>query len=263
MSIDKEAPSLIGVGAKALVKNAQRLGLTWQMKTATVTTVGENDTATAVYDGDTNPIDMYTMVGVLVEGDRVYAIQVPPSGNYIVGIIADQTARLWATRTQLGATSTIINITVPPNVTALDIDWTLRDTLGGFAAANLLVRVNNDSTANYAYRYIEATNVAALAQIQAFGVTAGRAGTYATGGAAATRFGNGRITFPAWNDPHNGQLGYVFTSSFENAANNGWYNTGGGFYGIVGPYTLVSLIPQATSSWAVGSQVYARGFISP
>lgn len=39
----------------------------------------------AMYDGDSEPITMVSMVGPLLSEARVYAIQVPPSGNFIVG----------------------------------------------------------------------------------------------------------------------------------------------------------------------------------
>src|SRR4030095_1763948 len=82
MKFTEEAPSLISVGASAIVDNAERLGLTWNLRYGTVTSA----TPLAVtYDGDTEAIPMTSLVGVLNAGGRVSCIAVPPSGNYVVG----------------------------------------------------------------------------------------------------------------------------------------------------------------------------------
>lgn len=70
--------------AQAVVENAQRLGLTWALTVATV--VGVNP-ITAVMDGDDTDIPVTSMVGPLANGQRVYVIVVPPSGNYVIGVI--------------------------------------------------------------------------------------------------------------------------------------------------------------------------------
>jgi hypothetical protein len=80
------SPELISVGAKALVDEAKRLGLTWTLRLATVVTVSSDNSVTAVFDGDTVPIGMTSMsFGPLVPDQRVYVVIVPPSGNFIVG----------------------------------------------------------------------------------------------------------------------------------------------------------------------------------
>ncbi len=85
-SVTQEAPDLIGVGAQSIVEGAQRLGLTWNLRLATVTSVSSIDSLNAVYDGDTATIGMTNMTGVpYAFGDRVYVIVVPPSGNFIIG----------------------------------------------------------------------------------------------------------------------------------------------------------------------------------
>ena len=71
---------------KAIQDNAERLGLTWGLRPATVTS--NADPVMARYDGDGETIAMVSMIGVLNVGQRVYAIRVPPSGNYIVGAVA-------------------------------------------------------------------------------------------------------------------------------------------------------------------------------
>lgn len=79
------APSLIGTGIDAMVQNAGRLGLTWGLLLATVIDGTNPNDVTAKCDGDTEGLTMVSMVGTLSQGERVYVIQVPPSGLFVVG----------------------------------------------------------------------------------------------------------------------------------------------------------------------------------
>jgi len=80
-----EAPDLISTGTQAMVENANRLGLTWQLRPATVITVISPTLVMATYDGDTVPIGMVNLTAPLLVGARVMAMAVPPSGNFIIG----------------------------------------------------------------------------------------------------------------------------------------------------------------------------------
>ncbi len=73
---------------KAIQDNAQRLGLTWQLRLATVlpNTTGTANSSPVVMDGDTAAIDAVSMIGPLQGGMRVYVITSPPAGNHIVGM---------------------------------------------------------------------------------------------------------------------------------------------------------------------------------
>lgn len=85
MTMDIE---IISATARAIVENAERLGLTWTMRMATVTNVvqvANSNFIPARYDGDDASINMVNMTEVPLEsGARVYAIRVPPSGNFII-----------------------------------------------------------------------------------------------------------------------------------------------------------------------------------
>lgn len=257
-----DAPDLISTGAQALVDNADRLGMTWQLRPATVITSTASGTVTASYDGDDEAIGMVSMIGKPAIGDRVYAISVPPAGNFITGFVAANGARQWALRYRVTVVNPQIDLAIPGNLTSLDIDWTLRTNQAATLAQIWNFRINGAATLDYAYRYQQSSGVLAPVTIQAFGVSSATGGTIPAATAAGPRFGNGRLFFPAWNDPHSGQLGYLFASSFENAANVGWHNVGGGFFGLGGPYTRINFLPTP-GSWVVGSQLYARGFITP
>lgn len=74
--------------AQAIVKNADRLGLVWNLRNATVIqTATPPDAVPAIYDNDSAIIGMTSLVGPLFAGMRVWVIEVPPSGNYIVGVV--------------------------------------------------------------------------------------------------------------------------------------------------------------------------------
>jgi hypothetical protein len=81
------APALIGVGVATVVDEAQRLGLTWQLRPATVATVTAGSSGvTILYDGDTVAVNAVNLLGtLLVVGARVMGIQVPPGGNFVAG----------------------------------------------------------------------------------------------------------------------------------------------------------------------------------
>lgn len=85
MSADKEAPALVSTGVEELIKHAQALGLTWNMRLATVLAPQNVNKVQATYDGDTIAIGMIAINGPYTTNDRVYVIQVPPAGNYVIG----------------------------------------------------------------------------------------------------------------------------------------------------------------------------------
>jgi hypothetical protein len=69
---------------QALIENAQRLGLIWLRRMATISSA-DFGAVTGVLDGDSEAIAMTSMVGPVYAGQRVYVDIVPPAGNFIVG----------------------------------------------------------------------------------------------------------------------------------------------------------------------------------
>lgn len=246
-----------------IVDNAKRLGLTWTLRFATVITVTNNQFAMATYDGDTIPISMTSMIGPVSIGDRVFALNVPPSGNYIVGYAFATRAPVWSYCVELTGDTSTLEIEVPNdlNIATLVLDYAVRNTTGGFQAIGLLMRIDNDAGASYVSRYWQIAGATGTAgtHTAAFGSTSSTVGVVATAGAATNRMGTGRIVFPAWNGPFSAQLGWNFTSDFENALSDGWYLTGGGLFGGTGPYESVQLL-CATGSFRADSQLCASGY---
>lgn len=102
-----QSADLINTGISALVENAKRLGLTWTLRPATV---GQDNLdggrVVAVFDGDTERLTMTSLVGALLENDRVYVMIIPPSGNYIVGHAGNPSVLRLTSVTDASATST-------------------------------------------------------------------------------------------------------------------------------------------------------------
>ena len=91
---------------KALAENADRLGLTWSIRPATVTDYDfPSQKAKAIYDGDTVAVSMVSLCGGLLPNVRVMAMQVPPSANFALSpinipIVGTLVIRLRATASQ-------------------------------------------------------------------------------------------------------------------------------------------------------------------
>lgn len=81
----QDAPAIITSSTSALVDNASRLGLTWDLLLATVIEGEDPSNIKATCDGDTTLLSMVSMVGRLDINERVYALKVPPSGLFVIG----------------------------------------------------------------------------------------------------------------------------------------------------------------------------------
>lgn len=105
--VNREAPDLVSTGVQTLVETAQRLGLTWTLRPATVESAQSTAVVTALYDGDGRPIDMTSLIGFVQPGSRVMVMHVPPAGNYIIGTLLGAVARELIFRHWLPATADV------------------------------------------------------------------------------------------------------------------------------------------------------------
>lgn len=126
--IMQQVPRLIGAGVQAAVENASRLGLTWTMRMVTVGGGTSGTSVMATYDGDTAPVNMVNMTGqLLLAGQRAYALIIPPSGNFIIGLVSLPVIGLYALRTSTPQAL--------PNATPALIEWdTVSSDSSGFIA---------------------------------------------------------------------------------------------------------------------------------
>jgi hypothetical protein len=101
-----------------LLKQADRLGLTWGRRPGTVVyTDGlfSPRQASVIMDGDDAGVTVVSLVGDLAVGDRIMVDRVPPAGLYAIAIIDDSTTPMTAASTS--NTGAIIGETVVLTIT--------------------------------------------------------------------------------------------------------------------------------------------------
>lgn len=81
---------LLTVGAEAIVTNADRLGLKWSLRPASVSGGSDVTAISLVLDGDETLVNAYSLIGPLSSDARVMVMVVPPSGLYVVGYVGEQ-----------------------------------------------------------------------------------------------------------------------------------------------------------------------------
>lgn len=82
-----ELPQLFSAQAEAIVDRAQSLGLTWTLRPGTVNT-SYATSPSVIYDGDTEPIGVVSLIGNLLPATRVMMLQIPPAGNFVLGALS-------------------------------------------------------------------------------------------------------------------------------------------------------------------------------
>lgn len=81
-----EAANLISAGAKEIINQAQALGLTWNLRQATVVSSSVTNGLVVIFDGDTVPIAAVNMSGSWAfPTNRVYCLMIPQLGNFVTG----------------------------------------------------------------------------------------------------------------------------------------------------------------------------------
>lgn len=77
---------IVSQTVKAIQADAQPLGLIWNLLPATVAGATNPQTTTVTMDGDPQtPIPAISLIGFLTAGRRVFVIETPGGGLYIVG----------------------------------------------------------------------------------------------------------------------------------------------------------------------------------
>lgn len=80
--------------AQSIIDDAVRLGLTWRLRPATVAGVISPFRMPLLVDGDQTVIDGVSMLGELLEGQRVWVLLMPPAGVYVIGLIGERVVPL-------------------------------------------------------------------------------------------------------------------------------------------------------------------------
>ena len=140
-----DAPALVAMGVRELVATARRLGLVWRLHLATVSVdqTSPYTTVEAMLDGDEVTLTMVNLTGtILAQGDRIAAIQVPPSGTYAIGVLGPSLlAAFDLTRAAFEAFGGVSITPVANTPTAAAVSYTLSGagTVAAFATANTAV----------------------------------------------------------------------------------------------------------------------------
>jgi len=257
--------------AVALVKgvqdNANRLGLAWQIRIATVVDVTDPANPSIVFDGDDTgtPGPAISTIGNPGANSRVYVLDTPgPDGTsgaqYIIGPATPRPPGEWSYKKTLTSTQAAIVVPIPFDLTDLEVRWTARcDT--GATFSDMRVQVNGDSSASYAWNFGQFVSAAAYAGSFSPGTTYYRAG-YITGATApADHFGSGVIFVTGWDRPHTKTLGFNSTSqALAVPTTTQIATTDGGVYNQVVPaaYTSLTFIPGG-GAWVAGTSIRVYG----
>lgn len=240
---------------QAVVENAQRLGLTWALRPATVVS---SSPITAVFDGDTEPINMTSMVGSVSIGQRVYVFVVPPSGNYIAGFVTTDPSHIpsfWQDRQRIGAAQPSILFTdIPINLRSVRIKWRARVT-GAVALADITVQINSDGSAAYNDQLLQ-VNAAVVTPVAISPFTAFRLGVLAGATAPAGMYGSGTADIIGWDPPYTGFLGC--TAMSQSMSSGLAIEMNGAAYNTAGPYTSMMFVP-GSGSFDAGTDIQIEG----
>jgi hypothetical protein len=227
-----------------LQERARALGLTWQLVKATVTDGTDPSNVLATVDGDSVPIGMASMIGTVPSGARVWVMQVPPGGNYITGLLNGPYS---ARQSTTAVVSSVVFTGIPAGLRRLRVSYLARAN-NAVHAQMLFMRINADSTASYAYEFLQANNATAVG-VPGSGVTAGAVGICTGASAGAGVFGSGQVEFQGWDQQAgNTTAHWTFVSQgLGLGVANFFAQSGGGVYVVTGPYTSLTFLPSAGS----------------
>ena len=240
---------------QALIENAKRLGLIWTLRLATVVDGSDPTAINATYDGDTAAIDMTSMIGSLAPSERVYVLQVPPSGNFIAGSAAS--GGIYRARQLLTATAaSVVFSGIPTNLRSLQLRWKARsDTAALIAAANM--QINASGAAVYTSEDIQG-NGAAVTASATIGAVQNLIGFAAAATSPAGLFGSGVVEFASWDRT---STFLTWTYSTGVMSSGAVARTGAGIFSVVGPWTSITITP-GLGSWIAESDFQLEGIYS-
>lgn len=239
--------------SQAVISEANRLGLQWQLRAATITSFSP---VLGIYDGDTVSIAMTSMVGSVRIGQRVYVIAVPPSGNFITGFT---TGPYLARQTLATTQPTVIFNNIPSALRRLTVRFSSRVS-GAVNLAFLGVQVNGDASTSYFWEQTQGLNTTASAT--PFGPLANGIVGFSTGASAgAGSFGVGVADFVNWDQAQSSRLAWVFNSGgFGTGVANFVNLSGTGLYGAATTrYTSLTFI-AGSGSFISGTDFQLEGY---
>lgn len=244
---------------QTLQQNAKRLGLSWDLTMATVLDGFPGSDVSAVFDADaetnTPTQGLISMIGAVAPGARVYVVQIPPAGNYIVGMA--QPGRFYARQT-LESPQTSIFFPVPPNLRQLTVSYSAECNLAA-ATAQIRMRLNGNAANQYLTEITQGNAAATVSQLIDPPNPSAFVGLMAGTGSAGVR-GSGQIWFQGWD-----LAKFRFpTWTFNNGSiiTGGFDINGAGIFAILGSLTRVDFLPQGGASFIAGTDFQLEGVFS-
>jgi hypothetical protein len=100
--------------ALSIVANAERLGLIWKLRPATVVAPAVTGTDRVIIDGDDQsvPVRVTSLVGTLTAAQRVMVLITPPSGLHVIGRVDNYA---WATMTLVSGWAGTFRVRLVPS----------------------------------------------------------------------------------------------------------------------------------------------------
>ena len=158
----------------------------------------------------------------------------------------------------LAAPATTVTFTgIPSTLRRLTLSWTARSSVAA-VAANLRMRVNNDSSSVYSSNFTQQNNVTNTPLINP-AVAFWQVGVVAGASAAANNFGSGEVIIPGWNGLHP-NLNQQHRNHFYESTVSSWYQAGGGLYFAAGPYTRLDIFCD-TGDLVANSEFLVTGIV--
>jgi hypothetical protein len=256
---DSSSTVPIDAAITQVVADPSRLGLTWQLRQASI--VSLDPTITAQVDGDDKAVTVYSMIGPVFISQRVYVLTVPPGGNFIAGFVGPAPdVQIVTTNTGLSS----VTVTPTPGAQAVHVGFTARANAGGSGLNNLFFEINGDNSAIYDYGTFALnwfTNASSLSHTE--NSTAGYAGDVSGSGSASGNFGHGEIIFPDWGGPHNNDVGWISESfAHEFGTTKVGQRISGRYRGNV-PYNSITFFLSGSQVFASGGQFVVTSVMKP
>jgi hypothetical protein len=252
MAMD-DHPSLVAADAstQAVVENAQRLGLKWDLKPATVVAIGAE--IQVLIDGDTTALTAISLIGGVYLTQRVFVVIIPPGGIFILVAVP------FSSKLVLAAAQTSVNFVVPSNMTEVELGYCARSDINA-AVAQIQIRINGNSGNLYTTENTQGNGAGTASSLVNSNAPSAFIGLITALTASAGIFGAGKVWFHNWNVTVPGPTFLNWTYNNEAIASGGFSNVGGGVVNLGPPYTSIQIIPQS-GNFIAGSSFYVKGTI--
>ena len=225
MTTEADAAAMV----QTIQENAKRLGVSWDLTMATVLDGSDSSSISAVFDAnaDTNvPTQgLISTIGAVAPGARVYVLQLPPAGNYIIGL-AEQPGLFYARKTvaELTAAASTVIFFLPPNLREVDVTFNASGSDNN-QLVDLRMRVNGVATGNYISENVQGNGAAASASLIDNLGTSAHIG-FIPGAASAGNWGPGKVWFPGWDQGNAKRATWLYQCS--SMSSGGVLHVGGG-----------------------------------